>query len=289
MSLSIKNEYNHNHHSYLLSGTVPQKTKSFLPLELSQKDKKRITKEAINAITRITPKLEEWSTFNKESLVNFLKLHRKDLSYFAIKKPSDWLLFSQRVLYVVPNSWDGAKTLKRLNHTIKDLDRKQCVKTNRIPKEIWQQMAFSIPPHDLDNSGIMERIRLFLLENKTYPVDSPSEIKSIPIHDLLAWINTCRVRLKTLNLSDIKLDLLLPRLKFVDLCGYSNEKAVMILTKLKDVRHLTCDQFTNLDLANLTDLPNLTNLDISFCDQITDDGYQFLQEQMPKTTIKYQF
>ena len=97
MSLIINN----NHHQLNLPASS-RKQKTCTPPKLpklSQKDKDRISKEAKEALANIPQILNTASSLAKGKLFKFIKSNCKNLSYFAIKRPSDWLLFSQDLLY----------------------------------------------------------------------------------------------------------------------------------------------------------------------------------------------
>lgn len=284
MNLSTTSKSNNRPYLSLSAGSSSKKTTSCTQSELS--------KELIDRIDNV-------SSLKMGKLFNFISTRREELAIFAIKSPSKWLLFSQCMLQKFNTDCRIARLLKKLNHLIKDFDRAQCNKgtqkdftdgtfTQVFPKELRLQIALNIPPSYEDNSATLEKIRLILLEDNPPPCDCFSQIKSIPVRDLVSWINTYQVPLQTLKIANEKLNLLLPKLKYVDLSDFSKEKILIMLTKLKKARHLTCNQMTDEDLQSLNELTNLTSLDISFCDQITDEGRQFLQELLPEVNIQYQ-
>lgn len=247
--------------------------------KLSQEKKERITKEAKEAIDRITQKLTEVASFKKETLLNFIILNRKDLSYFAIKRPSDWLLFSQSMLHIFPTSCDGAKLLKKLNHELKDLDRMQSQNTffQVLPKELRLHIAFSSPPLYKKISSVLEKMRLTLLEDIAPPYDSLSEVKSLPINELANWISTHNICLQTLEITSTKIQLMLPKLRFLNLKGYPKDEISDLLKNMKDVFHLSCDQMTDSLIETLVPFKSLKSLDLSDSEELTDYGIAFLE------------
>lgn len=244
------------------------------------------------------------SNITHHQLSMFLKTYRVELSAFAIKTPSNWLLFSQSMQRQFTTKSKIARLLKRLNFFIKTKDRIHCNQgetfSQIIPKELRQIFAFTIPPSFPNNSATLEKMRLLLLEDKPSK-DFFKEIKGIPVKDLAAWINLFQVPLHTLKITEGELNLLLPKLEYVDLGGYPQGKIASILTKLKNARHLSCNHITDYTLQtigtykwltslnlshsseitdegleNLAELTELINLDLSHCDQITDDGIEHL-------------
>lgn len=284
MNLSTTSKSNYRPYLSLSAGSISKKSNSLTQSELS--------KELIDRIDNV-------SSLKMGKLFNFIVTRRKELAIFAIKSPSKWLLFSQCMLQKFNTDCRVARLLKKLNHLIKDIDRSQCNKgiqqnfidgtfTQVFPKELRYQIALTIPPTYADNSATLEKIRLILLEDKPPPIDCFSQIKSIPVEDLVSWINTYQVPLQTLKIANEKLNVLLPTLEYVDLSDFSKEEISVMLPKLKKAHHITCNQMTDEDLEDLTNLTNLTSLDISACKQVTDEGRQFLQELLPEINIQYQ-
>lgn len=287
MNLSTTSKPINRPYLSLSAGSISKKS---TPLSQS-----KLSKELLDRIDNI-------ASIKMGKLFHFIVAHRTELSIFAIKSPSKWLLFSQCMLQKFNTDCRIARLLKKLNHFVKDLDRAQCnkgIQNNFIdgpfnqvfPKELRQQIAIIIPPTCVDTSATLEKMRLILLEDSPLPNDCFSQIKSIPVGDLVYWINTYQIPLQTLKIASEKLNLLLPKLEYIDVSDFSEEKISVMLTKLKKVRHLKCNNMTDEGLEDLTSLNNLANLkslDLSFCDKITDEGRQILQDLMPHVVIQYQ-
>ena len=302
MNISTASKPNARPYLSLSADSVSKNCTFLKDPELSEDNKARIKAESIQAIHRISPELtfriHEVSSIKKGKLFHFIGSHRKDLSYLAIKRPSDWLLFSQHMLHKFNTDCRIARLLKKLNYLVKDFDRSQCNKGvqkdftdgtfNQIfPRELRRQIALDIAPSYDDTSTTLEKMRLILLDDKPPPSDCFSQIKSIPIQDLAYWIKTHQVALQTLKIATEKLNLILPKLDCVNLSDYSKEKIPHVLLKLKKARHLICNNLSDEDLKNLIDLKNLTSLDLSDSNQISIEGLQFLQDVMPELIIRH--
>lgn len=210
----------------------------------------------------LTARINNLSDVTMGKLSKFISLHRRELSIFAIKKPSSWLLFSQCMLQKFKTACAIARLLRKLNHFIRDKDRAQCrdAFNTFIPKDIRRLLAFSIPPSQVDNSTTLEKMRLFLLEDKPPP---GMEIWNIRVKYLGKWVSDYHVSLHTLKLAKAKLALLLPQLKSVNLCGYPKDEISKVLWKLKAVQHISCNQMIDSKLDNMTRYEHLTSLDLS--------------------------
>jgi hypothetical protein len=273
MNLNTTSKSNYRPNLSLSAGLISKKSTSRTQSELSKE---------------LASRIENVSSLKMGKLFHFIVTRRVELAIFAIKTPSKWLLFSQCMLQKFNTDCRIARLLKKLNHLVKDFDRAQCNKGFQkeftdgtfgqvFPKELRQQFAFNIPPSFDDNSATLEKIRLILLEDLPPPNDSFSQIKSIPVKDLVHWINTYHVGLKTLKIVNAKLNLLLPKLRSVNLDGYPKGEISSILKNLKKAHYLSCDQMTDLNLEILSTFGLLTSLDISGSKEITDEGITFLK------------